>query len=827
MVSGLCRLKDWVRSRSRRKLSARSTSTRLLAALDVIPEAVVLIDAEDRYVVWNRQYAEMYAELRHTIVAGGRFEDTLRAGLAVGQYPDAQGREQEWLLERLAQQAMPQSTLEQRLANGRWIRIEERRTADGGSIGIHIDITERKRREASFRLLLESNPVPMWIIDRETLRFLAVNNAAAEHYGYSSERFLELSLLDIVAPEHREDVRHAALPGASDLTGQTRRHIKANGSAIDVAVYTRSLHFNGRAASLVAVFDLTKRNRAEMELQNTREFLNMIVENVPVGIVVKEPTEQRCVLVNRAAEEFWGISRDNMLGKRAKDIFPEATVNVMPTGDQQLRNARQPELIDCLPVDTAGRGTRLARIRRHTVLDREAKPQFLLSVFEDVTEQKRTEAQVAHMARHDSLTDLPNRAAFDDYFAQVLDRAKIAGEPFALFCIDLDRFKDVNDVFGHRIGDALLRELSRRLREAAGIAFLARFGGDEFNLVTTETPLHSASEKLAVRLQKAIAREIEIEGIPLRVGLSIGVAMFPANGSDAKTLLAHADAALYRAKRDGHSAVRFFDAEMDHQLHEKRVLQQELQSAIERNEFALDYQPLARIDGEIFGFEALARWNHPTRGLLPPSIFIPIAEECGLIAALSGWIVRQACREAASWPKPLQIAVNISPNQFRHGDLGGLIHSALLESGLTPGRLELEITEGVLIDDFSRAVSILRRIKSLGVQIALDDFGTGYSSLSYLQSFPFDKMKIDKSFVSDVKNPQSTVIIRAVIGLGRALRVPVLAEGVETREQLAYLAQEGCDEVQGFLVGRPLPIADYGEVIGRTEAADRKMRLVG
>ena len=568
-----------------------------------------MIDAEDRYVVWNRQYAEMYAELRHTIVAGGRFEDTLRAGLAVGQYPDAQGREQEWLLERLAQQAMPQSTLEQRLANGRWIRIEERRTADGGSIGIHIDITERKRREASFRLLLESNPVPMWIIDRETLRFLAVNNAAAEHYGYSSERFLELSLLDIVAPEHREDVRHAALPGASDLTGQTRRHIKANGSAIDVAVYTRSLHFNGRAASLVAVFDLTKRNRAEMELQNTREFLNMIVENVPVGIVVKEPTEQRCVLVNRAAEEFWGISRDNMLGKRAKDIFPEATVNVMP--------------------------------------------------------------------------------------------------------------------------------------------------------------------------------------------------------------------------RDGHSAVRFFDAEMDHQLHEKRVLQQELQSAIERNEFALDYQPLARIDGEIFGFEALARWNHPTRGLLPPSIFIPISEECGLIAALSGWIVRQACREAASWPKPLQIAVNISPNQFRHGDLGGLIHSTLLESGLTPGRLELEITEGVLIDDFSRAVSILRRIKSLGVQIALDDFGTGYSSLSYLQSFPFDKMKIDKSFVSDLKNPQSAVIIRAVIGLGRALRVPVLAEGVETREQLAYLAQEGCDEVQGFLVGRPLPIADYGEVIGRTGAADRKMRLVG
>jgi diguanylate cyclase (GGDEF)-like protein/PAS domain S-box-containing protein len=827
MVFGLGRLEDWVRIRLRRRVLARSTHARLLDALDVIPEGVVLFDADDRYVLWNRQYAEIYAETRHTILVGGRFEDTLRAGLALGQYPDAEGREQEWLQQRLAQHAMPQSSHEQRLPNGRWVRIEERRTADGGSIGIRIDITERKRREASFRLLLESNPVPMWIIDRETLRFLAVNKAAAEHYGYSPECFLKMSLLDVVVQEHWEHVRHAALSGAPDLTGQTRRHVKADGTAIDVAVYTRSLDFNGRPASVVAVFDLTERKRAETELQNTREFLNMIVEHVPVGIIVKEPIERRYVLVNRAAEEFWGISRDKMLGKRSKDIFPEATVDTMTASDQQLLNSGQPQFVDCVPVDTAGRGTRLARIRRHMVLDREAKPQFLLSVIEDVTEQKRTEAQIAHMARHDSLTDLPNRAAFDDSFAATLERAKLADECFALFCIDLDRFKDVNDVFGHRIGDALLRELSGRLREAAGTAFLARFGGDEFNLITTETPLQSASEKLAARLEAAVAQDIEIEGIPLRVGLSIGVAMFPANGGDPKTLLANADAALYRAKREGHGAVRFFDAEMDQQLHDKRVLQQELQSAIDRNEFTLHYQPQARIDGEIFGFEALARWNHPARGLVPPSVFIPLAEECGLIDALSNWTVRQACREAASWARPLQIAVNISPNQFRHGDLGGLIHSALLETGLAPGRLELEITEGVLIDDFSRAVAILRRIKSLGVQIALDDFGTGYSSLSYLQSFPFDKMKIDKSFVSDLRNPQSAAIVRAVIGLGRALRVPVLAEGVETREQLAYLAQEGCAEVQGFLLGRPLPIANYGEIVGRPGAANRGMRLAG
>ena len=637
---------------------AQSAHARLLGALDAMPEGVALFDAEDRYVLWNQRYAEIYAESRHAIVAGGRFEDTLRAGLAAGQYPEAEGREQEWLAQRMAQHSLRHTTHEQRLTGDRWVRIEERRTADGGSIGIRIDITEAKRREASFRLMLETNPVPMWIIDRETLQFLAVNNAATEHYGYSTERFLQMSLLDVVVPEQWESVRHATVTGAPDLAGQTRRHLKVDGSSVDVAVYTRSLIFNGRAACVVAVFDLTARKRAEAELENTREFLNMIVEHVPVGIVVKEPVEKRYVLVNRAAEEFWGISRDKMLGRRAQEILPEGTLRVIEQTEERLLKTRQPQLVDCVPVETLGRGTRLARIRRHMVLDRETNPQYLLSVIEDVTTQRRTEAQIAHMARHDSLTDLPNRAAFDDTFAEVLEQAKRTGEGFALFCIDLDRFKGVNDVFGHRIGDALLRELSCRMREAAGTAFLARFGSDEFNLITTEQPLDSASERLAARLQAAVAEDIVIEGIPLRVGLSIGAAMFPANGSDMQTLLAHADAALYRAKREGHGAVRFFDAEMDHQLHERRVLQQELKSALDRNEFTLHYQPQARIDGEIFGFEALVRWNHPTRGELLPSVFIPLAEECGLIGALSDWTVRQACREAASWPRRLQIAVN-------------------------------------------------------------------------------------------------------------------------------------------------------------------------
>jgi EAL domain-containing protein (putative c-di-GMP-specific phosphodiesterase class I) len=258
---------------------------------------------------------------------------------------------------------------------------------------------------------------------------------------------------------------------------------------------------------------------------------------------------------------------------------------------------------------------------------------------------------------------------------------------------------------------------------------------------------------------------------------------------------------------------------MDRRLRAKRALQQDMRSALARDEMELHYQPQARVSGEITGFEALVRWHHPTRGLVAPGTFIPLAEESGLIMSLGEWILREACREAASWPKPLQIAINLSPVQFQHGDLAALVHSVLLETGLKPARLELEITEGVLISDFSRTVSILRRLKALGVRIAMDDFGTGYSSLSYLQAFPFDKIKIDRTFISNLeRNPQSEAIIRAVIGLGRGLDLPITAEGVETQAQLDFLMRESCQEIQGYFIGRPEPIANYAKLVGRTAA---------
>ena len=367
-------------------------------------------------------------------------------------------------------------------------------------------------------------------------------------------------------------------------------------------------------------------------------------------------------------------------------------------------------------------------------------------------------------------------------------------------------------MFGHSGGDAFLRDVSRRLRNVTQGAYLARVGGDEFILISAEGPQPQTAAALAHRLQAVVANDLRIEEFRMSVGLSIGAAVFPADGTDATQLLLNADAALYRAKAKGRGRVQFFESAMDKELRDRRALLHDLRSAITDGQLVLHYQPQARITGEIVGFEALVRWNHPVRGLLPPGDFVPLAETNDLIDAIGEWVLREACREAATWRQPQKIAVNLSPIQFRDGRLTELVHQVLLETGLRPHRLELEITESILIDDFSRAVSTLRRLKLLGVGIAMDDFGTGYSSLSYLQSFPFDKIKIDKSFIRDVdRNPQSAAIVRSVIGLARGLGVPVVAEGVETADQVAFLQLEGCQDVQGYFVGRPFPIAHYSE----------------
>jgi diguanylate cyclase (GGDEF)-like protein/PAS domain S-box-containing protein len=574
--------------------------------------------------------------------------------------------------------------------------------------------------------------------------------------------------------------------------------------------------------------DVSERKRAERELEDTRSFLNTIIENAPSPIIVKDIPGLKYLLINRAAEKYLGVNRADLLGKTATEVMPETSAEIIDAEDRKLVESGKSMFLDEHAVMTPGNGTRIVTATRLAVMGAENKPQYLISMIHDVTDRKRDELRLAHMANHDALTGLLNRIAFNECIAATLSLAADSGESFAMLSLDLDRFKTVNDVFGHSIGDRLLRELAGRLEQACQGAFLARTGGDEFHVITPCGPQPASAEALAAKLCAALDTDVDIDGVPLRVGLTVGVAIFPQDAADASTLVANADAALARAKSERRGSIRFFEQSMDRQLREKRALQQDLRTALGRDEFALHYQPQANIDGEVNGFEALVRWHHPRYGLIAPNTFIPLAEESGIIIELGEWILRAACREAASWPRPLDIAINLSPVQFQHGDLPKLVHEVLLDTGLAPARLVLEITEGVLIGEFNRGVAILRRLKHLGVRIAMDDFGTGYSSLSYLQSFPFDKIKIDKSFIANLgHSQQAATIVRAVIALGHGLDLPVVAEGVETKEQLKFLADESCDEIQGYFIGRPKPIADYADLIGRGPGPEKKLAATG
>lgn len=573
--------------------------------------------------------------------------------------------------------------------------------------------------------------------------------------------------------------------------------------------------------------DVTERKRAEEKLRRTQKFLDTVVEHVPLPILVKDMPASandaslcRYSLINRAAEELFGTTRAQMIGKTADEVYPKELAEFVIAEANNTLRSHQPTVVRDHEIHVSGKGTRLVTAKSIAVRDDDGKVQYLLTVLDDMTERRRTELRIAHMAHYDNLTDLPNRAAFNECFAATLDRAVKSGEQFAILSLDVDHFKEANDSYGHAVGDALLREAARRMQAAAAGAFLARIGGDEFTLVVTDDAQPAAAAKIAERLLAAFEDEFEVEGYRLTLDATIGGAIYPTDGTDSKTLMINADIALYRAKAEARGSVLFFEPQMGTELQERRALELDLRSAVEHDELFLHYQPQKTMSGEALGFEALVRWQCPKRGMVSPGVFIPIAEESNLIVEIGERVLREACREAASWSNPLTVAVNVSPIQFRQGDLPRFVHSVLLETGLAPARLELEITEGVLIDDFSRAVSILARLKSLGVRIALDDFGTGYSSLSYLHSFSFDKIKIDRTFVGDLESSRhSLAIVRAVIDLGHNLNVPILAEGVETDAQHASLMREGCDEVQGYLTGRPLPIADYAELVGHRETA--------
>jgi diguanylate cyclase (GGDEF)-like protein len=438
-----------------------------------------------------------------------------------------------------------------------------------------------------------------------------------------------------------------------------------------------------------------------------------------------------------------------------------------------------------------------------------------VATHEDITERRRAEAQIERMARHDALTGLPNRLLFRERLDEVV-RSTGAGESLAVLCIDLDRFKAVNDTLGHPVGDELLRAVAQRLSACVRQTdMVARLGGDEFAIIQTGAAQPAAANALAERLVRMIAESFDIAGYQVLVGASVGAALSPDDGVDPDELLKKADLALYNAKSAGRGMFSFFKSEMDERVQGRRALEMDLRQAVDNGELELFYQPIVGLGAyNVVAFEALLRWRHPQRGMVMPDCFISLAEDSGIIEQLGEWVLHKACAQAMQWPSEVSVAVNLSPVQFKSGSLVRVVTSALETSGLPPSRIELEITESVLLAESSINMAILHQLRALGVRVCLDDFGVGYSSLSYLRSFPFKKIKIDRSFVRDmVENKEAASIIRAIATLGRSLGMATTAEGVENEEQLEMLEELGCDEVQGYYLSRPQPASEVEAIL--------------
>jgi diguanylate cyclase (GGDEF)-like protein/PAS domain S-box-containing protein len=813
----------WVLSALRKvKRSQLRRNAFVSSALNNLNQGVVITDAQRRIVFCNDRYLDIYGLKRSDIrpnMTGPELLTLLRElgtlDLGVDDFFAQAGR-----LEGLITE----------LPDGRAVLVKYFELPNnGGSVATHEDCSEQRKLSkqlASTKQFLESviENVPVCVAAKniEDGRYIYANRAFERFSRFSRDHIVGKRADEIFRPETSASIEAADLAALNSPEGQHRDEFAVErGSKTRILASNRVIVRNDKNEPqfLIALFDdVTERKSLSHELEDTKKFLELVVDNIPVSLVVERVSDGRYLLANRSAETILNRRREDVTGLTASDIFNPREAKLI-IGRDEAAIRKRGLLTEEHPISTKD-GLRLFLTRRMTVLDDAGEPQYLIKTHEDVTDRRQTESRMAHMAYHDGLTDLPNRAAFLQALTQMIEACQGSGEEFAVLSIDLDGLKEINDVFGHATGDKLLVEVAHRLQDSARGGVVARLSGDEFGLIIDgKQPI--AGMLLAEKLAEVLSNEFQIDGKSVRTGVTTGISIFPHNGADAASLLANSGAALFRAKAKSRGSISIYEPEMDQQIRDRRVLHQDLSNAIKNGELSLHYQPqaLARqtvAASEIIGFEALARWRHPIRGFVPPSDFIPLAEESGLIVEMGEWILRQACQEAASWPMPLQIAINLSPAQFMHGDLVSLVHSILLDTGLAPGRLELEITEGVLIEDFDRGLALLRRLKALGVRISMDDFGSGYSSLSYLQAFPFDKIKIDRTFVINLgRNPQSAAIVRAVIGLGHGMEMSIVSEGVETQEQLEFLADEGCDAVQGYLIGKPHPIDHYAALVGR------------
>ena len=628
----------------------------------------------------------------------------------------------------------------------------------------------------------------------------------------------------------RENVAHAAAATVLLTVAIVSLHFTAMGaitlipdpSIVDdgIAIPPPVLSFLTAAAagiilgmSLIAsVID----RRSKRELRRQKLVLDTALENMSQGLCMFD-AQGRILLFNERYSEMMGRT-GALKGRLLIDVLNDLKSVGRWDGDAEGLVAGL--VAEAQAGNTATR-TIIQNGRTIRIVDQPMKGGGWVATFEDISEWQQAQEQISHMARHDALTNLPNRTLFREQLEQALRRVK-PGDQLAVFCLDLDHFKEINDSLGHPIGDALLMQVGSRLGECVTENdTVARLGGDEFAIVQFCKDCDpSAVAQLASSIVEKIAAPYEIAGHQLVIGVSIGISLAPEDGTNPDQLLKNADLALYRAKADGRGTYRFFETGMDARAQARRLLELDLRAALKRDEFEVHYQPIRDVaQDKVVAFEALVRWKHPLRGMIAPVHFIPLAEETGLIVPLGEWVLGQACADAAGWPEDVGVAVNLSPVQFKNPNLITSVKAALQASGLSAHRLELEITESVLLQNSKATLAVLHELRAFGVRISLDDFGTGYSSLSYLRSFPFDKIKIDRSFVTELATrDDSMAIIRAVTGLGKSLGIVTTAEGVETDAQFELLRREGCIQAQGYLFSPPRPVAEVEMMLSRPRA---------